>query len=47
VRHAPLLGDIGAIATAGGLLAGAGFVVAGIACALDSAWWPVCQPCRP
>lgn len=40
VRHSPLLGDLGALATAWGLLAGAGFVVSGIAYLLDAAWWP-------
>jgi len=40
VRHSPLLGDLGALATAWGLLAGAGFVLSGIAYLLDAAWWP-------
>lgn len=41
VRHSPLFGDLGGIATAGGLLAGAAFVASGIACLLDATWWPV------
>lgn len=41
VRHSPLFGDLGVLATAGGLLAGVAFVVSGIAHVLDAAWWPV------
>lgn len=41
VRHSPIFGDLGALATAGGLLAGAAFVASGLAYLLDGAWWPV------
>ena len=41
VRHSPLFGDLGALSTAGGLLAGAGFVLSGIAYLLDVPWWPL------
>jgi hypothetical protein len=43
VRHSPVFGDVGALAMALGLVAGAGFVASGVGYGLDMSWWsPIC-----